>query len=188
MLNCGFWRSLWGKSPFLNSIRAELQRRRYARNTISSYLSWIRKYIRFHKLKHPKYLSASDVASFLNHSAEINLSPSSQKQALSAIVFMYKEILSQDLGDIDFLRATRPERHLPVILTPSEAHNVIMRLKEPHQLIAGLLYGSGMRINECLRLRVKDIDLDRDLFVLRDTKGNRDRTTLIPISLRERIH
>ncbi len=115
------------------------------------------------------------------------MSPSSQKQALSALVFMYKHVLGQQLGNLDFLWATRRERRLPVVLTPSEVSYVLGQLQQPNRLIAALLYGSGMRINECLRLRVKDVDFERDLVVLRDTKGKRDRTTLIPASVKRTL-
>ncbi|OGO40290.1 MAG: integrase, partial [Chloroflexi bacterium RBG_16_57_9] len=136
-----------------------------------------------HGTRHPNEIGAAEVEAFLTHLAvEGNVAASTQNQAFSALLFLYREVLHQDLGPIDALRAKKPKR-LPTVLTKEEVRRVLGHLSGAHQLMAKLLYGSGLRLMECLRLRVKDIDLAQRAIIVRDGKGMEDRVTMLPDSL-----
>lgn len=162
-------------------VRQVIRTRRYSRRTEKSYWYWIRYYIRFHEMRHPARLGEAEVRSFLTWLAtERNVAAATQNQALNALVFLYAKVLEQPLGDIgDVVRAKRPAR-LPVVLTHSEARAVIGQLDEPYRLMASIMYGAGLRVTECARLRVKDVDWSRRVITVRDGKGGKDRTTLLP--------
>src|SRR3970282_1636815 len=135
----------------LDQVRDALRLKHYAYRTEQAYLDWITRYILFHKKRHPKDMGNAEVQAFLTHLAvERNVAASTQTQALSALLFLYRQVLQQDLGDIDALRANKPKR-LPTILTRDETLRVISALKGPHQLMAKLLYGSGLRLIEHMR-------------------------------------
>jgi len=148
-------------------------------------VGWIRRYVRFHGTRHPIELGEADVSAFLTCLAvERKVSASTQNQALSAILFLYRKVLKIELGWLeDLVHARRPAR-LPVVLTRSEVSAILEQLNGTPWLMASLLYGAGLRVLECARLRVKDIDLDRREIIVRDGKGRRDRVTLLPESLR----
>ncbi|MFN2432694.1 MAG: integron integrase, partial [Gemmatimonadota bacterium] len=169
----------------LDQVRAAIRVHGYSRRTEKAYVAWIRRFVRFHGIRHPRELEAGEVSAFLTYLAvERNVSASTQNQALSAILFLYREVLKIELGWLDDLvRARRPSR-LPVVLTRSEVTGVLDRLNGTPWLMASLLYGAGLRVLECARLRVKDVDLDRREIVVRDGKGMKDRVTLLPESLR----
>ncbi len=151
---------------------------------------WIRvptgceRFIRFHKLRHPKEMNSPEVEAFLTHLAvQQNVSPSTQNQALSALLFLYRNVLNIELTSrIDAVRA-QCDKRLPVVLTKAEVQTVIGQMTGLHQMMAKLLYGSGIRLMEGLRLRVKDVDFDRHQLLIRDTKGNEDRVTMLPQSI-----
>lgn len=147
-------------------------------------MDWIERFIRFHKLRHPREMNTPEVEAFLTHLAvQQNVSPSTQNQALSALLFLYRNVLQIELtGRIDAVRA-KPDKRLPVVLTKAEVQAVIGQMTDLHQMMAKLLYGSGMRLMEGLRLRVKDVDFDRHQLLIRDTKGNEDRVTMLPQSI-----
>lgn len=168
-------------SPFLNRVREIIRTRHYSIRTEQSYTHWVKRYILFHKKRHPKTLGEAEVAAFLTHLAvNRQVSPSTQNQALNALVFLYRHVLEQPLGDIlGAVRAKRPER-LPVILTRTEVRQVFANLDGPHWLPACLLYGSGLRLMECLRLRVKDLDFDHRAITVRCGKGGKDRVVTLP--------
>ncbi|WP_439135262.1 integron integrase [Pseudomaricurvus sp.] len=174
-------------SPFLNSIRDEIRLRGYSLRTEKTYIHWIKRYIYFLEKKHPKDYGAAEVTRYLTHLAvERKVAINTQKVALNALVFMYHKVLKQELGELGFSLATK-QRHLPTVLEPAEIAELMTHLKPRDHLIIGLLYGSGLRISECLRLRIQDLDLKRLALTIRDGKGNKDRQTLLPHSLIDAI-
>jgi integron integrase len=168
----------------LDQMRAKLRTRHYSYRTEQSYVAWTIRYIRFHGLTHPAKLDAVQIETFLNHLAvDRKVSASTQNQALSALVFLYREVLGASFPDLDNLvRARRPLR-LPVVLTRDEVRAVLARIPGVKGLMARLLYGSGLRVMECARLRVKDVDLERGELRVRDGKGARDRVAPLARSL-----
>ncbi len=167
----------------LDQLRDAIRLKHYSIRTENSYVDWIRRYILFHNTRHPSEMGAPEVQAFLTHLAvKENVAASTQNQALSALLFLYREVLKKDLGPIDALRAQKPKR-LPTVLTKDEVRRVIGRLSGTHQLMAKLLYGSGLRLMECLRLRVKDLDFAQRAIIVRDGKGMEDRVTILPESL-----
>jgi integron integrase len=168
----------------LNAVRQAIELRHYSRRTERAYVGWIRRYIRFHDRRHPRELGAGEVSAFLSHLAtERHVSASTQNQALSALIFLYREVLHMDLPWLEgVVRAKRPRR-LPVVLSRGEVSRLLDQLQGPVWLVASLLYGSGLRLLEALRLRVKDLDLARREIVIRDGKGQKDRVTVLPLCL-----
>jgi len=155
----------------LDRVKETLRRKHYSYRTEQAYVNWIKRYIFFHNLRHPAEMGAPEVEAFLTHLAvNENVASSTQNQALSALLFLYREVLRQDLGPIDALRAKKPKR-LPTVLTKNEVHRLLNHLSGTYRLMAQLLYGSGLRLMECLRLRVKDLDFTRRTITVRDGKG-----------------
>lgn len=175
----------------LDSVRAEIHLRHYSYRTEKAYVEWILRFIRHHGRRHPRQMGGDEVRTFLSHLAsDLQVSPATQAQALSALLFLYKRVLKVDLPWIDdVVRAHRPKR-LPTVLDKSEARKVIAHLRGDYWLIAGLLYGSGLRLMEALRLRVKDLDLYHHRLLVRDGKGAKDRVTIVSPALVEplRLH
>lgn len=172
-----------------DQLRAVIRTRRYSRRTEKSYWYWIRSYIRFHDLRHPSTMGATEVSKFLTWLAvDRNVAAATQNQALNALVFLYDKVLEQPLGNIGkAVRARRPPR-LPVVLSHSEAMTVIAMLPMPYHLMASLMYGAGLRVIESARLRVKDIDFSQRVIIVRNGKGGKDRTTLLPDPLYEPLN
>jgi integron integrase len=172
----------------LEQVRSHIRTRHYSLRTERCYVGWVRRYVHFHGLRHPRELSAEHVAAFLSALAnERQVSASTQNQALAAILFLYKDVLCVDLPWMDgIVRARRPKR-LPVVLTRSEAHAALGRMEGTAGLIAKLMYGTGMRLMECLQLRIKDIELVRREVIVRQGKGAKDRITMFPASLVEEM-
>jgi integron integrase len=168
------------------AIHGTLRRLQYSPRTEEAYLHWIRTYIAFHGGRHPRDLGAPDVTAFLNHLAvERRIAASTQNQALCALVFLYRKVLDLALPALAGLeRAHRPE-HLPTVLSRRDVSALLEHLEPPFRLIAEILYGSGLRLLECLALRVKDIDLDRHMLIVRRGKGNHDRAALLPARVRD---
>jgi integron integrase len=167
----------------LDRVRDAIRLKHYSIRTEEAYVNWIKRYILFHNKRHPAEMGAPEVEAFLTHLAvKENVAASTQNQAFSALLFLYREVLHQDLGAIDALRAKRPRR-LPTVLTKEETLRLIGCLSGTHQLMAKLLYGSGLRLMDCLRLRVKDLDFERRAIMVRDGKGGQDRVTVLPDSL-----
>jgi len=164
----------------LDQVSDTLRLKHYSLRTEETYLEWVRRYILFHNKRHPKDMGAPEIQAFLIHLAtELNLAASTQNQALSAILFLYREILHIEIDPILLSSAKRPER-LPTVLAHTEAMRVINQLTGTHKLMAQILYGSGLRLMECVRLRVKDIDFDYKAITVRDGKGEKDRVTPLP--------
>jgi integron integrase len=165
----------------MDQLRNKIRYKHYSINTERTYCHWVREYIFFHHKRHPKNLSTDAIAQFLSYLAnKRNVSASTQNQALSAIVFLYREVLQLAVDDIgDFQYAKKPKR-LPVVLTQNEVKRVFECLAEPYLTMVGLMYGSGLRLNECLELRLLDVDIERREITVRRGKGNKDRRTLLP--------
>ena len=175
------------KPRLLDQVRSAIRVRHYSHFTEKAYVYWTRFYIRFHKLRHPSDMREPEVEAFLTYLAEgRNVSASTQNQALNALVFLYKQVLGQPLGEFSAPRAKRPRR-LPVVLSTNEIHRILAHLPERERLIVRLLYGTGMRLMESLRLRIQDFDFDRNIILIRDGKGQKDRVTLLPSSLRDEL-
>ncbi len=176
------------KPILINQIRNTMAFLHYARSTEKSYIGWIVRCLKFYKYKtHPKDLGELDIQRFLTHLAvERNVSVSTQKQALNAIAFLYKKVLKiDDLGSFSqFTRATKP-RNLPVVLSTQEVDSVLGNLSGVHWLVGVIMYGGGLRLNEALSLRIKDVDFDRQTLNVRKGKGGKDRCTVLPRSLVE---
>jgi len=165
-------------------LRAAIRLRHYSLRTEKSYVYWVRFFIHFHKLRHPQEMGAVEVTAFLNHlTSERHVAASTQNQALAALLFLYKDVLGIKLLWLDGLvRAKRPRR-LPTVLTRDEVRRVLSHVSGTRWLLLSLIYGAGLRQNECLSLRVKDVDLEGRKLLVRDGKGAKDRVTVLPQSL-----
>lgn len=165
----------------LDQVRALMRMRHYSYQTEQTYLKWIRRYIGFHNIRHPVEMGAAEVEAFLSNLAvERNVAASTQNQALAALLFLYREVLSVNLPWLDKFTPAKKSSHVPVVLTKEEVKIIISQLKDTNWLIANLLYGSGLRLQEALRLRVKDLDFGFRQIVVRDGKGGKDRFTVLP--------
>jgi integron integrase len=173
-----------GKPKLLDQVRDVIRLKHYSIRTEQAYTDWIRRYILFHHKRHPREMAESEVSDFLTHLArDGNVAASTQNQALSALLFLYKDVLRQEIGWLDKVeRAKKPVR-LPVVLSRGEVRQIFAHLHGTHRLMAGLLYGSGLRLMECVRLRVKDIDFAYARITVRDAKGGKDRITMLPVNL-----
>jgi integrase len=167
----------------LDQARDRLRTMHYSYRTEETYVEWMRRYILFHKKRHPAAMGAPEIQSFLTHLAsDRSVAASTQNQALSAVLFLYREVLHKEIEPILLSTAKRPAR-LPAVLTREEVLRVIDGLKGNYKLMAQLLYGSGLRVMECVRLRIKDIDFDYKTITVRDGKGEKDRVTPVPDSV-----
>lgn len=176
-----------GKQPRLrDQVRAVIRVNHYSIRTEKTYWYWIRYFIRFHQMKHPRDMGPSEVNEFLTWLAvHRNVAAATQAQALNSLIFLYDKVLNAPLGEIgDVIRSKKP-RKLPVVLTHDEAMRIINQLGQPNKLIASLMYGSGLRVTEACRLRIKDLDFQQQVITVRDGKGAKDRTTLLPATLIE---
>ena len=181
-------RSQPARPKLLDRVRHAIRTRHYSPRTEEAYVHWIRRYIVFHEKKHPSTLRAPDISRFLTWLAvERQVSASTQNQALSAVLFPYKDVLAIDVGAVPpVVRARTPER-LPVVLSRDEIGALLKQLTGTERLIVMLLYGSGVRLEECLALRVKDLDFDRHQIIVRQGKGQKDRATMLPGVVRETL-
>ncbi|MCP5010046.1 MAG: integron integrase [Aestuariibacter sp.] len=172
------------KSPFINAVYEFMMLKRYAKRTIKSYLVWIADYIRFHRYQHPKKMGDQDVRVYLTHLAvKRNLSASTQASALNALVFLYSKYLEQPLSDeIGFVNSGRKPK-LPTVLTISEVQQLLANIPERQSLPVSMLYGSGLRLMECVRLRVKDIDFDYRCVKIWNGKGGKHRVVTLSDTL-----
>ena len=168
------------KPKLLDQLSGVMRLKHYSLKTEKSYVHWGRRFILFHKKRHPQEMGAPEVQAFLNYLAvDQHVSASTQNQALNALVFLYKHVIKKELGTIDAIRARRPKR-LPVVLTREETQKILSLLSGGNHLMASFLYGSGLRLMECLRLRIKDIDYSAKHIIVRDGKGSKDRVTILP--------
>jgi len=173
----------------MEQMRREIRARHYSPRTERSYCYWVKRYIRFHKLRHPAEMAAPEVNAFLTYLAvSEHVSPSTQSQALSALLFLYRHVIRSDPGDLgSVIRASAPRR-LPVVLTREEVRAILSCLEGDRWLAASLMYGSGLRLMECLELRVQDLEFARGQVVVRQGKGRKDRLTMLPDSLKPALH
>ena len=168
----------------LDQVRGKIRVKHYSIRTEQAYLDWIKRFILHFNKQHPKDLGAEEVEQFLTYLAvEGKVAASTQNQAKSALLFLYREILEIELPWLDNVTQAKVPKRLPVVLTRHEVQAVLSRLQGTHWLIANMLYGTGMRIMECLRLRVKDVDFSRREILIRDGKGFKDRVTMLPETL-----
>lgn len=170
-----------GKPKLLEQVRQQIRLRNYSIRTETVYAEWVKRFIRFHRYRHPLEMGAAEIEAFLTHLAVArNVSGSTQNQALAALLFLYKEVLRVELPWLDgIVRAKKPQ-HLPVVLTRDEVAKVLAQLSGVRWIVANLLYGAGLRLLEALRLRVKDVDFARGEILVRDGKGQKDRVTMLP--------
>lgn len=170
----------------LDVVRDRIRRKHYSFRTEKTYVGWIRRFIFFHGKRHPREMGAPEIEAFLTHLAvNRRVSASTQNQALSALLFLYRQVLEIKLPWLEGVERAKTPKRLPVVLTQDEVRAVLAQLEGKHWLIASLLYGSGLRLLESLRLRVKDVDLARSEITVRNGKGAKDRVTLLPNSVIE---
>lgn len=168
----------------LDQVRNRLRVKHYSIRTETQYVQWIRRFILFHGKRHPRDMGGLEVEAFLTHLAvEGNVAASTQNQALAALLFLYREVLEMELPWLDKVTRAKRSRHLPVVLTRQEVRRVLDEMNGVYGLMARLLYGTGMRLMECVRLRVKDVDFERLEIIIRDGKGAKDRVTMLPESI-----
>lgn len=173
-------------NSLVDRVRQVIRVRHMSRFTEKGYIGWILRFIEFHGGKHPATLSSQCVSAFLSFLADSeNVAASTQNQALNALVFLYREVLQIDLGKLEGIRWAKKPASLPVVLSPSEITQILTGLKGVKRVIASLLYGTGMRLTEALKLRVKDLDFDLGIIFIRDAKGGKDRTVPLPKGLKE---
>jgi integron integrase len=176
------------KPRLLHEVRSRLRLKHYSLQTEKAYLYWIRRYIHANGRRHPRELDGAAVERFLSRLAtEDNVAPSTQNQALSALLFLYREVLGIRLPWMENVVRAKRQRRLPVVLSKGETAAVLRHLSGREAVMAGLLYGSGLRLMECVRLRIKDVDFARGEVAVREGKGGKDRRTVLPTSLREAL-
>lgn len=172
------------EKKFLDQLVDRIRMKHYAYKTEKAYRDWAERFIRFHKMMHPQNMSTAHLEQFVIHLANTGASSSTQNQAIAAIKFMFREMTTVEIGNIQGIYGKR-DVHIPTVLTIEEVRAVMCRLHGVYHLIGQLLYGGGLRLMECMRLRVKDIDFENRTITLRNTKSNRDRVTVLPESVIE---
>lgn len=172
----------------LSALRSAIRARHYSRRTEQAYVNWTRRYVRYQRMRHPQDMGEAEVTEFLSHLAVAEgVSASTQNQAASALIFLYRVVLGRPVHSRALIVRAKQIRRIPVVLAPGEIRSVLRHLDGQHLLIVSLLYGSGLRLMECLRLRVKDVDMERLEIGVRDAKGGRGRITVLPESVRVRL-
>jgi integrase len=167
----------------LDQVRTVIRVKHFSLSTEHSYVAWIRRFILFHHKRHPSDMGEDEIRQFISYLAvHAKISASTQTVALSALLFLYRDVLKQELPYVKNIERAKPSKHLPVVFTRNEVQSVLARLEGTPHLIASLLYGSGLRLMEALRLRVKDIDFERHELRIRQGKGAKDRVTMPPVS------
>jgi len=170
------------KIKLLDKIRIEMLTSHYSEKTIDSYTRWIKQYILFNHKKHPETLGAEEIRDYLNYLAvNRHVSSSTQDQALQGILYLYKNTIKKEIGWIENIKHSTRVKHLPVVFSKSEVTKIFGQLEGIQKLIVSLLYGSGLRLSECLNLRIKDVDFDYKQIIVRDGKGEKDRHTILPM-------
>ena len=173
------------KPKLLDRLSEALRSRHYSRRTEQSYAHWVKRFIFFHNKRHPAEMGEPEINAYLTHlEVKEKVSASTQNQALSALLFLYRHVLGREIGDLgEVIRARKP-RHLPAVMTREEVKAVLANLAGDKWLMASLMYGAGLRLMECLRLRIQDIDFARNEILIRDGKGAKDRITMLSESLK----
>ena len=174
------------EKKLLDQLKERIRAKHYSVRTEKSYAYWVKYFVKFHNYTHPSKMAAPQVQEFLNHLAvHENVSASTQNQALNAINFLYKEILERPFGKMDNITRAKKTKRLPVVLAPNEIRLLLSHLEGVYRIMAEILYGSGLRLMECLRLRVKDIDFNLNQITVRYGKGAKDRITVLPQSMKK---
>ncbi len=172
----------------LAAVRSAIKTRHYSHRTEEAYLGWIRRFILHHGKRHPGRMGEVEVRDFLNHLAvEREVSASTQSQALSALLFMYRDVLDRDVAWIDGMVRAKAPRRLPVVLSRGEVKALLEKTTGQHHLMASLLYGAGLRLSECIELRIKDVDFEREQVFVRSGKGQKDRVTVLPSAIKSAL-
>lgn len=172
----------------IEAVRAALRRGHYSSRTEEAYVHWIRAFVRFHHRRHPREMGAQEITAFLNELALVRrTSASTQNQALCALVFLYRRVLQIEMPELFGLHRARRPVHLPAVLGRRDVQALLDKLKPPFLLMGEMFYGSGLRLMECVSLRIKDVDLDRHQVLVRGGKGNKDRAALLPVRAREAL-
>ena len=168
----------------INRVRETIRYKHYSIRTERAYVEWVRRFVRFHAMRHPREMGAPELRAFLGHLASaLKVSAGTHDQALSALLFLYKEVLGVELPWLAELERPKKPKRLPVVLGHGEVERLLSVLEGTHALMGKMLYGTGMRLMECVRLRVKDVDFERGEILVRDGKGGKDRVTMLPASL-----
>ncbi|MCH2159752.1 MAG: integron integrase [Oleiphilaceae bacterium] len=175
-------------SRFIDQLRYFIRKRGLAYKTEQTYVKWTLKYIRFHNKQHPARLNEAHIEMYLDHLAiQLCVAPNTQRTALNALIFLYREFMGRSVEQLNY-QYTKPKRRLPTVFSHHEAVAVISQLDGSYRLMAQLMYGGGLRISECLRLRVKDLDFGMKTLIVRESKGGKDRTTLLPEPIYDSLH
>jgi integrase len=173
----------------LDQVRERIRYLHYSLRTEQAYLLWIRAFVRHHELRHPRTLGGPEVESFLNALVnQRNISASTHKQALCALLFLYREVLDQDLPWMQQIQRPAIRKHVPAVLTVAQTRDLLDRMQGEPALVARVLYGCGLRLTEALKLRVKDVDFERHVLIVRSGKGGKDRVVMLPRSLVTDLH
>ena len=176
------------KPKLLDQVREVIRCKHYSIRTEQAYCDWIKRFILFHYKRHPAEMAEAEITAFLTHlAAKVNVAASTQNQALSALLFLYREVLRKEIGWLDHVERAKKPTRLPVVLTRAEVRKIFAQLHGTPKLMAGLLYGSGLRLMECMRLRVKDVDFGYLTITVRDSKGGKDRITMLPTNLAQAL-
>jgi len=172
----------------LDRVRDVIRLKHYSYRTERTYCDWIRRYVRYHRMRHPASLGSEHVTAFLSSLATVrDVAASTQNQALAALLFLYRDVLKQEIAWMEGVTRAKRPRRLPVVLTRAEVTTLLSKMSGTHALMARLMYGTGLRLMECLRLRVKDLELQRHQLIVREGKGSKDRITMFPASLVEEM-
>lgn len=176
------------KPRLLDQMHQSMQSRHYSPRTERSYCNWVKRFIYYHNIRHPQEMSEPEINAFLTHLAvKEHVSASTQNQALASLLYLYRNVIGREVGDLgEVIRARKPKR-LPVVMTRSEVTTVLNNLPSDKWLMASLMYGTGLRLSECMQLRVQDIDFSSNEINIRDGKGAKDRVTMLPESLRTHL-
>jgi len=178
-----------GSPKLLDQLRSALRSRHYSIRTEESYVGWARRFILFHRKRHPRNMGAAEIGAFLSNLAEEGqVSASTQSQALSALLFLYRVVLKIEIEGLGDIARARRSRRLPVVLSRDEVRQVLGQLEGSKWIMATLLYGSGLRLMECMRLRTRDIDFAQSILLIREGKGRKDRPALLPRAVRAPLH
>jgi len=174
------------KPKLLDQLRDVIRRKHYSIRTEQAYVDWVKRFILYHGKRHPAEMAEEEVAQFLTYLAgDLDVASSTQNQALSALLFLYKNVLKHEIGWLEKVERAKKPAKLPVVLSRAEVKQIFAQLHGVPKIMAGLLYGSGLRLMECVRLRVKDIDFALGQITVRDAKGGKDRITMLPLNLAE---
>jgi integron integrase len=172
----------------LDQVRERVRYDHYSLRTEQAYVFWVRRFIRYHGLRHPRELGGPEVEQFLSHLATVDrVAPSTHRQALAALLYLYRRVFGVELPWMSGIGRPRAQIQVPVVLSREEIARLLAAIDPQHQLVASVLYGAGLRLSECLTLRVKDIDFDRSMIIVRGGKGGKDRLVMLPVPLRDRI-